>query len=221
MTEVTTVVEETATPGPGPADGADALRANLYALLANLLAGAPKAELLGVLASIELPEDGADSPLGEAWAMLRAVAGKATPERLADEYQDVFIGIGRGEVVPYGSWYLTGFLMEKPLALLRDDLDRLGFKRQEHVSESEDHIAALCDVMGMISGDGGVANAEQQAAFFAAHLAAWESRFFEDLQNAPSARFYRVVGFLGERFMSVESKYLDVRAEPVERRAAT
>jgi TorA maturation chaperone TorD len=109
--------------------------------------------------------------------------------------------------------------MEKPLALLRADLEQLGFRRQEHVSESEDHIAALCDVMGMISGE--AADADRQAAFFTAHIAPWAPRFFEDLQNAPSARFYRVVGFLGERFMRVESKYLDVKAEPVERRTAT
>ncbi len=221
MSGITTVVEETGAPRSNPAEGADVMRGNLYALLANLLSGAPGPDLLKVLTSIDLPEDGADSPLGEAFAMLRSAAGKVTPEGLADEYQEVFIGIGRGEVVPFGSWYLTGFLMEKPLALLRADLEQLGFRRQEHVSESEDHIAALCDVMGMIAADSQAAGAEQQAAFFAAHLAPWAIRFFEDLQNAPSARFYRVVGFLGERFMRVESKYLDVSAEPVERRAMT
>ena len=222
MSEVTTMVDDSSAQRPAPGQGADGMRANLYALLANLLAGAPSQDLLKLLASIEIPEEGADSPLGEAWAMLRSAAGKTTPEALADEYQDVFIGIGRGEVVPFGSWYLTGFLMEKPLALLRADLEQLGFKRQENVSESEDHIAALCDGRGMIAGDTNAATGSaQQAAFFAAHMAPWATRFFEDLQNAPSARFYRVVGFLGERFMGVESKYLDVTAEPVERRAVT
>ena len=221
MTEVTLAAGNSHVLNGASGEAQDALRSNLYALLANLTAGPPSAELLKALAAIEVPEDAADTALGEAWAMLRSVAEKTSSEIAADEYQDVFIGIGRGEVMPYGSWYLTGFLMEKPLALLRADLEKLGFQRQEDVTESEDHIAALCDVMGMISAQADGAGMNEQAAFFGAHVAPWAGRFFQDLQNAPSARLYRVVGFLGERFMDVEAKYLEVTPNPVERRAVT
>ncbi len=221
MTEVTMAAGDSREFNGASPEAPEALRSNVYALLANLTAGPPSAELLNALASIDVPEDAADTPLGEAWAMLQSVAGNTSADRAADEYQDVFIGIGRGEVVPFGSWYLTGFLMEKPLAVLRGDLERLGFRRQENVSESEDHIAALCDVMGMISSQTDGAGHTEQAAFFSAHVAPWAGQFFQDLQNAASARLYRVVGFLGERFIDVETKYLEVTPNPVERRVVT
>ena len=116
--------------------------------------------------------------------------------------------MGRGEVVPFGSWYLTGFLMEKPLALLRADLERFGIERQEGVPESEDHIAALCDAMALIIRSGEEIPFAAQQAFFAAHLEPWAGRFFEDLQAAPSANFYRAVGFFGASFIDVERQLL-------------
>lgn len=221
MTEVTLAAGGSRDLNGASSEAPDALRSNLYALLANLTAGPPSADLLEALATIEVPEDAADTPIGEAWAMLRSAAEKTSVESAADEYQDVFVGIGRGEVMPYGSWYLTGFLMEKPLAVLRADLEQLGFRRQENVTESEDHIAALCDVMGMISAQADGADMDEQSAFFGAHVAPWAGQFFQDLQNAASARLYRVVGFLGERFIDVETKYLEVTPNPVERRAVT
>ena len=205
---------------PGAAAGADeesVLRSATWSLLANLLGRAPDENTLAVLAAIEADEKAADTLLSGAWAMLRQAAGRSSPAELSDEYHDLFIGIGRGELVPYGSWYLTGFLMEQPLARLRVDLEALGFERQEGVSEPEDHAAALCDVMAMISAGDGAVSLEEQGAFFERHAAPWMGRFFRDLQAAPSARFYRAVGSLGEQFIEVEREYLRVpgRESPV------
>ena len=157
-----------------------------------------------MLAGIDaVPSD--ESLLTASWKMLADAAGRASRESLKDEYLALFVGLGRGEVLPYGSWYLTGFLMEQPLARLRSDLGELGIERQEGVKEPEDHAAALCDVMALlITGDEPVTVAQQQ--FFARHMEPWMGRFFRDLQQAPSARFYRAVGQLGEQFMDVETR---------------
>ena len=149
--------------------------------------------------------------------MLAMSAGRATPEDVADEYQTLFIGLGRGELVPFGSWYLTGFLMEQPLARLRADMRKLGFEREEGVSEPEDHAAALCEMMALLAEEGGPGSLEAQAAFFETHIGTWMTRFFRDMQQASSARFYRAVGQLGEQFINTDQRYLDM----VERSADT
>jgi TorA maturation chaperone TorD len=158
--------------------------------------------------------------MGAAWKMLRSAAERCSPAELDDEYHDLFIGVGRGEMVPYGSWYMTGFLMEQPLAKLRSELDLLGFVRQEGVAEPEDHAAALCDVMALISDGEGGAPLEVQAGFFERHVAPWMGRFFRDMQQAPSARFYRAVGQLGEQFVELEKQYLNITGPPVRAKTA-
>lgn len=193
----------------------DQLRANTWSLLAQLLGNAPDERLLSVLSAIDAGQGDSDDLIGASWRMLAQAASRSSPAELADEYQDLFIGVGRGELVPYGSWYLTGFLMEKPLARLRDELRFLGFERQEGVTEPEDHAAALCDVMAMIITGEEPAPLESQAGFFDRHISPWMGRFFRDLQQAPSARFYRAVGQLGEQFIEVEKRYLsEFRATP-------
>ena len=215
------------TPSPDPGANPDALgrvpssaeklRANTWALLAHLLATPPDAQLLGRLARIEDEHGEPEDLLGAAWLMLGAAAGRASPAALDNEYHALFIGVGHGELLPYASWYLTGFLMEKPLAMLRADLARLGFERQDSVSEPEDHAAAVCDVMAMLAGDDEPAEVAEQAAFFGRHVAPWLGRFFRQLQEARSADFYRAVGQLGEQFLEVESKYLNKPLPPVTR----
>lgn len=189
-----------------PVAAEDQARANVYGLLGALLARAPSADLLGALCQLNV-DDAGDAPMKPAWSVLQHAAAQATVDTAADEYQDLFIGIGRGELVPYGSWYLTGFLMEKPLAELRADLQRLGFERQDTVREPEDHAAALCETMGMMAVSGGEISFEQQREFFCKHMAPWLGRFFADLATAGSARFYRAVGVLGGQFMDVERTY--------------
>lgn len=182
----------------------DVLRGNTYSLLAHLLAAPPADDSLKLLLQIDARDGDSEDLLGAAWQMLRQAAGRSGPAELDDEYHDLFTGMGRGELMPFGSWYMTGFLMEQPLAKLRGDLLELGFERQEGVTEPEDHAAALCEVMSMIT----AADLAAQGQFFQRHIAPWMPRFFRDMQQAPSARFYRAVGQLGEQFMEVEKEYL-------------
>jgi TorA maturation chaperone TorD len=187
-----------------PADE-DRIRGNVYALLGNLLAAPPDSDLLDLLRAIA-PDEDDDSLLAASWQMLALAATRTEPNSLRDEYDTLFIGLGRGELVPYGSWYLTGFLMEQPLAKLRGDLLALGIERQAGVYEPEDHAAALCDTMALlINGDVPVPLARQYD-FFSRHLEPWLPQFFRDMQKAGSARFYRAVGQLGEQFIDVESQ---------------
>jgi TorA maturation chaperone TorD len=183
----------------------DRARGNVYALLGNLLAGPPDADTLQMLGAIA-PEPDDDSLLAAAWQMLAVAASRANRESLREEYDALFIGVGRGELVPYGSWYLTGFLMEQPLAQLRADLRELGIERQAGVHEPEDHAAALCDTMALLITADEPASLDRQHDFFARHLEPWIPRFFRDLQQAESARFYRAVGQLGELFIGVEAQ---------------
>lgn len=187
-----------------PADE-DRVRGNVYALLGNLLAAPPDAALLATLQGVA-PEPGDQSLMAASWQMLAVAAARANVNDLRHEYDTLFIGLGRGEVVPYGSWYLTGFLMERPLAQLRDDLRELGVERQPGVSEPEDHAAALCDTMALLITAVDALPLEQQYEFFARHLEPWLGQFFRDLQKAPAARFYRSVGQLGEQFIGVEAQ---------------
>jgi TorA maturation chaperone TorD len=183
----------------------DGARGNLYALLGRLLSGPPDHELLELLREIS-PAPADDSLLAASWQMLAVAAARTNLEQLRHEYDALFIGLGRGEVVPYASWYLTGFLMEQPLAQLRGDLRELGIERQPGVHEPEDHAAALCDTMALLITGAAPAPLGQQQGFYCRHMEPWLARFFRDLQQAPSARFYRAVGQLGEQFIGVESQ---------------
>ena len=191
-------------------DDAEQARADVYALLGGLLAKPPDAALLELLQKIPAAEASGDATMAAAWATLKRSAGNAGVEAVAEEYQDLFIGIGRGELVPYGSWYMTGFLMEKPLAELRVDLRRFGLQRQDEVHEPEDHAAALCETMSLLAASGVAVTFEQQREFFAKHVEPWMARFFGDLAVAPSARFYRAVALLGERFIEVERTHFSM-----------
>lgn len=186
------------------------LRARLYGLLARFLAAPPDAALLDAAAALA----GDDSELGVGLRELARLAATTSVPAAAEEYHELFIGLGRGELAPYGSYYLTGFLQEKPLADLRDDLARLGIARRDEVPEPEDHIAALCEVMaGLIEGAfGAPAGIADQRRFFDAHLAPWVDRFFRDLECAASARLYRPIGSIGRIFFAVETAAFDMAA---------
>ncbi len=180
----------------------DALRAHFYGLLARLLSAPPNADLLVTLSRL----DGDDSDIGCGLAALGAMAAGVTAEQAEEEFSDLFIGLTEGDLRPYGSYYLTGFLFEKPLADLRWDMQRLGIERAEGVVEPEDHVASLCEIMhGLITGAfGSPADLATQRSFFESHVATWAPRFFEDLEEAPRAHLYGPVGTIGRTFMAVE-----------------
>jgi len=202
-------------------DQAQLMRAGVYEMLANLLAREPQAELLDALAGLDEIEV-SEGQIAMGWELLRQASRKTSVEALKDEYFSLFLGVGRGELVPFGSWYMTGFLMEKPVSHLRNDLGALGIERQDGVSESEDHIAGLCDAMALmirsLSGpettncDLKPVGFETQQQFFRDHIEPWAARFFADLQHAKSASFYRAVGFFGESFIEFEQQLFEMKA---------
>ncbi len=178
-------------------------RADIYGLLSTLLAAPPGEDLLRLLTASQ----GEAGEFGSAVAALAEAAAATTPQASSEEYQDLFIGLGRGELVPYASYYLTGFLNEKPLARLRGDLRTLGAERAAEVKEPEDHIAFILEVMaGLIAGrfaaDDPLA---AQRRFFDDHLASWAPHFFRDLEVAQSSHFYRPVGRIGRLLMEIET----------------
>jgi len=184
-------------------------RMGAYGLLANLLRNSPDNSMLTQVAELSTAESEKSDELALSMSMLGLAASNTTAMDVDDEYHALFIGLGRGEMVPYGSWYLTGFLMEKPLSLLRDDLKALGFQRDDGVKEPEDHVAALCEVMAMLVTE--QHSLAVQIEFFETHIAPWFERFFADLSQTKSAIFYRSVGRFGQAFTDFEKQYLSMK----------
>ncbi len=186
----------------GAADEIDAARAQEYALLATLLLRAPDHDLLSRIARLS----GDASPLGVAHAAVAEAARNAEAADVEREYFALFTGLGRGELLPYGSFYLSGFLLDRPLARLREDLAQLCVERAASQAEPEDHAAMLCEVMaGVVSGRFPAAPGSDRL-LFEKHLAPWIGRFFDDLKRAKSAEFYRAVGALGRAFIDIEAE---------------
>jgi TorA maturation chaperone TorD len=184
------------------ADDLAAARAQEYALLATLLGRAPDAKLLDGLTGLR----GDATPLGVAHIALAEAAAGAALERVEREFFNLFIGLGRGELLPYASYYLTGFLHERPLARLRGDLAPLGIERADGNNEPEDHAATLCEIMaGLVSGRLPAPQGTDQQ-MFERHLSPWIGRFFADLERAEAADLYRRIGTLGRVFMEVETE---------------
>lgn len=183
-------------------------RAAAYGLLAALLRRSPDAQLLEQLAGFSgiMPEG---DELALSMSLMGLSAVSSTVDSVDDEFHALFIGLGRGELVPYGTWYQTGYLMERPLGVLRDDLKALGFERASDVREPEDHVAALCEVMAMLISDG--VDHMRQSRFFELHMGSWFERFFNDLAHARSATFYKSVGRFGKAFTTFEKQYLSMQ----------
>ncbi|MEF1291510.1 molecular chaperone TorD family protein [Vibrio sp. M260118] len=174
------------------------IRAEIYLLLSALYRQVPSNELITFLCELETEQ--AESAMQVAWKQLKDAAQESSAVALEDEYQELFIGIGRGEVVPFASWHLTGSLMEKPLASIRHDLELLGLEREEQVKEPEDHISALCEVMSLLTAE----EEELQQLFFNKHIATWFSQFVAQINQAEDASFYKAVAELTNAFMSLE-----------------
>jgi TorA maturation chaperone TorD len=178
----------------------DSARSREYALLSALLRRRPDAELLARVACLS----GDESLLGMAHAGLAEAAERANVESVEREYFQLFIGVGRGELLPYASYYLTGFLHERPLARLRCDLAGFGIERAEGEVEPEDHAAMLCEMMAGLAGGRFAAPPGTDRLLFEKHVAPWMGHFFADLEHAKAAVFYRRVGALGRAFVKIE-----------------
>jgi TorA maturation chaperone TorD len=185
-----------------PIDPVDGERAQEYLLLGSLLSAAPSKRLLEQLAALT----GDATPLGHAHAALAEAAASAVAAKVEREYFDLFVGLGRGELLPYASYYLTGFLNERPLSRLRSDLAALGIERVANSSEPEDHAAILCEIMAGIASRHFPVPVAADRELFDQHLAPWMGRFFSDLERAEGAEFYRRIGTVGRVFMEIETQ---------------
>ncbi|MBC5765435.1 TorD/DmsD family molecular chaperone [Ramlibacter albus] len=187
-------------------------RAEIYGLLAQLYYAPPPEELMVALrvAVTDAPAQGAF--LEEPWRAFIGVAREMSDGEIRDEYDALFGGVGKPEVYLFASHYLSGFLNEKPLARLRDELAALGLARDEAMPETEDHIAYLCEVMRyLIAGDDvAVANLTKQREFFAAHLQPWVNALCDALGAHPSAKFYAALAAFTRAFFSVEAQGFDM-----------
>ncbi len=188
---------------PANIDDIDSARSDEYALLASLLLTPPDANLLARLSSLQ---GGDDTLVGRAHAALGKAAASTSADDVAREYFHLFIGVGRGELIPYASYYLTGFLNERPLARLRGDMKRLGIERAAGHFDPEDHLGTLCEIMSGLAGNRFEIPAGEEQDFFERHVAPWAGRFFADLKNAKAAKFYRAVGALGQLFIDIETE---------------
>ena len=186
----------------------DSLRADMYEFLASLLRGEPGDDLIGHVAALQ----GDSSAMGSASSVLATLATKIANDEIRDEYMRLFIGVGRGEILPYASYYLTGFLNDKPLAKLRNEMQAMGIERAEGVKDPEDHIASLFDIMaGLIRGSFDAPNdLAAQAAFFKTHIDPWAPLLMQDIEAAKSAVFYAPVGTIGRAFLEIESEAFDM-----------
>ena len=185
----------------------DQVRADFYALLANLFYRAPDDRLLQAIMIAPEPAANDVPALAEAWAALAAASGVVTSDALAEEFELLFIGVGRPPVMLYGSYYQAGFMNEKPLAELRTDLARMGFSRDGAVRETEDHLAALCDVMrALIMGDVASAPAtlDEQRIFFSKHLQSWVLECCDAAINNENSNYYKRVAGFARGFFQIE-----------------
>jgi TorA maturation chaperone TorD len=196
-----------------PADDSDELaRAELYGLLAQLWLAPPDAGLLQQfkVAVTQAPQAGGwlETPWSELVAAMRAT----TVQAAADEHEALFHGVGKPEVFAYASYYLSGFLNEKPLSALRDDLAALGLTRDADALETEDHVAYLLEVMRyLIAGDDlSVCNLEQQRRFFRAHLQPWVETLCDTVAAHPRAEIWRAVAAMTRAFVQVETQAFDM-----------
>lgn len=197
----------------------DQARADFYALLAALYAGGPdgallqaiaRAPALGVPAFID--RDAAKAmELASAWEMLQAASAAMVAEAAGQEYVELFVGVGKCEVNLHGSHWLTGFMMDKPLAELRATLAGLGLARKPDATMVEDHVSALCETMRLlIAGAAGRAPADPavQRRFFDAHIAPWFERCTAAIRTHALANYYRRVAEFTECFLALERESL-------------
>jgi TorA maturation chaperone TorD len=192
----------------------DQVRADFYALLANLFARAPEDRLLQAIVIATEPTAVSAGELTKAWRALADASAVVTHDALIEEYDTVFVGVGRPPVMLYGSYYLAGFMMEKPLAELRTDLAKRGFARAADVREPEDHIAALCDVMrALILGDlaSAPASVDEQKSFFARHMQPWVGKCCAAIAANEKANYYRRVANFAAAFFEIESEAFDLQ----------
>ncbi|MHB8808633.1 MAG: TorD/DmsD family molecular chaperone [Desulfobulbaceae bacterium] len=186
------------------------MRTDSYVLLASLLNGPPDSDVVDMVRNLRWAED-LPEKVTEALTALRRAGNACSEEAVAEEFHRLFVGLGCGELVPYGSWYLDKMIQSAPLAAIRADLGRLGIVRRADTFESEDHAGALCEIMALLSIPANRIPESEQGAFFDRHVAPWLLDFFRDLQGVNNAEFYQSAGRFGTCFLEEEKNYFHNR----------
>jgi TorA maturation chaperone TorD len=210
MLVVTAALEESTEVVISPEDEA---RAAFYGLIGHIFHAPPSSDILDAIANQDPVSNQTDTPLRRAWGELQKTARNAKASQVRQEYDDLFIGVGKAEIMLYGSYYVSGFLMEKPLAKLREHLNELGFARRQAVGEPEDHISALCEVMRvLILGTENLpaAPVETQKDFFHRHLAPWVPRLTTALAQNKISEFYSRAGQFTQEFFQIENESFEI-----------
>ncbi len=190
------------------------IRTDGYVVLASLMGQPPTEALRLILQNLQW-DDAVPEQLGRALSALRQAGHDHSLGAMKEEFDRLFVGLGRGEMIPYASWYRERAIQSLPLVPLRTDLVRLGIVRREDNHDAEDHAAALCEVMAIISQKANGWSHGAQAGFFKEHIASWMGSFFKDLQSAKGLGFYRAVGLFGLSFLESECRYLRCRLDPM------
>ncbi|MDQ6621572.1 MAG: molecular chaperone TorD family protein [Pseudomonadota bacterium] len=200
---------------PFPIAPEDQARANFYALLSRLYAGAPDGPLLKALAGASAlatstvldDQDALAATVGTAWDRLRAASSVMDPDAALQEYTDLFIGVGRSEVNLHASHWITGFMMDKPLVEVRSTLSKLGLGRRADAINVEDHLAAIFETMRiLVAGFAGrpPAPADDQQQFFDRHIAPWIERCCSAITSNSVANYYARVAEFTQSFVALE-----------------
>ncbi len=197
-----------------PVSPEDVARARWYATLAQIFRAPPPAAWLretGAQASAPAVADTADTPLGRAWNAFALACANADADAVREEYEGTFIGVGKAEVFLYGSWYLSGFLHERPLVDLRAHLATLGVARRGEVAETEDHIAALCETMAwlIVAAPESLRTLDTQRVFFQRFLSPWVEALVEAIEHCGSTDFYKHAARLLGEFLAIERQAFD------------
>jgi len=189
----------------------DRARADLYAVLARLFYAAPDRDLLERLARHENLFGAEEVPLGRAWRALARAASDADPEALTLEYDSLFVGVGKAQVTPYCSHYLTATGRERIVVALRDELRELGLVRAGDSHEPEDHVAVLCEVMRHLvslgSGDHAIGGQKQ---FFMRYISGAYIQLTDEILGAAATQFYKDVARVMRVFFDVESQSFEM-----------
>jgi TorA maturation chaperone TorD len=187
-------------------------RAEIYGLLAQLFYQVPAPDLLSQMRVAVTDAPVAGGFLEEPWRQVVTAAQQSSDEEIANEYNHLFGGVGKPEVYLYASHYVSGFLNDKPVARLREDLSALGLERDDSMSETEDHFACLCEVMRyLIAGDdASVSNLTHQETFFATHIQPWAQEMTESIAKHPKAQFFAVLAEFTQAFLGIEAQGFDL-----------
>ena len=190
---------------PHPLAPEDRGRADFYALLARLYADPPDAALLATIGGADAL--GGDTPFARAFDRLVAASGAMEAEAAAQEYTDLFVGVGKSEINLHASHWLAGAMMEKPLVALRTDLAALGLARRPDVTMVEDHLSALCETMRLLiagQDERRPAPVAAQRAFFERHIASWAFACCTAMRECTIANYYACVAELTEQYMALD-----------------